>query len=61
MANGDFQATNPTTAEVIRILNVGGDVEVFFPTDSTWRRVFRWSPSGRIELVPVVWTKIPRR
>ena len=23
MANGDFQATNPTTAEVIRILNVG--------------------------------------
>jgi hypothetical protein len=24
MANGDFQATNPTTAEVIRILNVRG-------------------------------------
>jgi hypothetical protein len=48
MANGDFQATYPTTAEVLRILNVGGDVEVFFSTDATWRRVFRRSPSGRI-------------
>jgi hypothetical protein len=35
-------------AEVLRILNVGGDVEVFFSTDATWRRVFRRSPSGRI-------------
>jgi hypothetical protein len=48
MANGDFQAKNPKTAEVVRIRNVGGDAEVFFPADSMWRRVFHWSPSGHI-------------
>jgi hypothetical protein len=48
MADGDFEAVNPKTAEVIRIQNVDGDVEVFFPADGTWRRLFRWSRSGRI-------------
>jgi hypothetical protein len=48
LANSDFQAMNPTTAEVIEIQNAGGDAEVFFPADSMWRRVFHWSPSGGV-------------
>lgn len=29
MANGGFQVTNSTTAEVVKIRNLGGDVEAF--------------------------------
>jgi hypothetical protein len=43
MAEGDYQITNPKTGELIRIRNRGGDAEVFFSREATWRRVFRWS------------------
>jgi hypothetical protein len=47
MAEGDFLITNPKTGEVIRLRNEGGDAEVL-TGDGSWRRAFRWSPSGRI-------------
>ncbi|MGA2292153.1 hypothetical protein, partial [Bradyrhizobium sp.] len=48
LAEGDFQIANPKTGEVIRLRNAGGDAEVYFSEDAAWRRVFVWSPSGRI-------------
>jgi hypothetical protein len=43
LAEGDYQITNPKTGELIGIRNRGGDAEVFFSHEATWRRVFRWS------------------
>jgi hypothetical protein len=48
IAEGDHQTTNPRTGEVIVLRNTGGDAEVYFPADAAWRRVFRWSRSGRV-------------
>jgi hypothetical protein len=47
MAEGDFEIANPSTGEIIKVRNTGGDAEVCFETNK-WLRVFRWSPSGRI-------------
>jgi hypothetical protein len=47
MAEGDFEIANPSTGEIIKVRNTGGDAEVCFETNK-WLLVFRWSPSGRI-------------
>ena len=51
MAEGDHRITNPKTGEIIQLRNNGGDAEVFFAGDASWRRVFRWSPPDRISFV----------
>jgi hypothetical protein len=48
MAEGNTEITNPKTGEIITLRNAGGDTEVLFSADATWRRVFYWSPSGRV-------------
>jgi hypothetical protein len=48
MASGDYETTNSETGEIIKLRNAGGDAEAFFSLDASWRRVFRWSPSGRV-------------
>jgi hypothetical protein len=48
MAEGDHRITNPKTGEIIKLRNDGGDAEVFFTVEASWRRVFYWSPPGRI-------------
>ena len=48
LLEGNFQATNPNTQEVITLTNAGGDAEVFSATDARWQPGLRWSSSGRI-------------
>jgi hypothetical protein len=48
LAGADHQIGNPQTGEVIRIAHAGGDAEVLLSEDGQWRRVFRWSRTGRI-------------
>ncbi len=43
LADGDAEAVNPRTGEVVRILNHGGDAEAFHPGDGSWRRIFYWN------------------
>jgi hypothetical protein len=47
LAVGNATFHDPVTREEIRLPNSGGDAEVFFPKESSWRRVFTWS-SGRV-------------
>ena len=37
------EITNPKTKEVIKIMNVEGDTQVFFATEKKWYSVFRYS------------------
>lgn len=51
IADGKQGLTNPQTGEVITFGNPGGDAEVYFPADGTWKRVLRWSRRGAISFV----------
>jgi hypothetical protein len=42
LAIGDSTAVNFSTGEIIRFPNSVGDVEVYFPTESKWIRVYHW-------------------
>ncbi|MEQ1697457.1 MAG: hypothetical protein ABL901_16615 [Hyphomicrobiaceae bacterium] len=46
LASGDAVAQNTATSEVIRIRDVGGNVEVIDPARQTWDRALRWSAGG---------------
>jgi len=48
LVEGNFQATNPRTYEIITLRNDGGDAEIFSATDARWQPGFSWSRSGRI-------------
>src|SRR3954469_24640377 len=48
MADGDNVIVNLKTKETIRIRNLGGDAEAYFPAASAWERVFYWRSSGRM-------------
>lgn len=48
LAEGSNQIANPRTGAILSVPNPGGDAEVYLETEDEWRRVFSWSPSGRI-------------
>lgn len=48
LADGQHKVTNPQTGEIITFGNPGGDAEVFFPVDGTWKRILCWSRRGAI-------------
>jgi hypothetical protein len=47
LADGDLEIADPRAGKIIRLPNLGGDAEMFFPAEARWQRVFYWR-SGRI-------------
>lgn len=48
LCDGDAQAINPLTGEIISMPNRGGDAEIWRPDCEDWLRVFWYSPDGFI-------------
>ena len=44
-SKGFYEATNPSSGEVIRVGAKEGDTEVFFPHESAWYPIFHWRAS----------------